>query len=149
MNLLLLFLMDPYHRSWNDFKWACKHTMGHMNSSILQMMVVYNHNYQPYLNGANLGKKQEFLADFQQLFPHHGHEWEEVVSNLGSIASAEHGVEFGGGAASTQQAAALYTTLVLQCKHFQDTAVHNYASCLHSVCHPWCPDCMANTYPQP
>ena len=128
MNLLLLFLTDPYHRSWNDFKWACKHAMGHMNSSILQMMVVYNHNYQPYLNGANLGKKKEFLADFQQLFPRHGHEWEEVVSNLGSIATAEHGVEFGGGAASVQQAAALYTTLVLQCRHFQDTDVHNHES---------------------
>ena len=133
MNLLLHFLVDPFHRSWNDFKWACKHALGHMNSSILQMMVVYNHNYQPYLNGANLGKKKEFLVDFQQLFPRHGHEWEEVLSNLGSIATAEHGVEFGGGAASTREAAALYETLVLQCKHFQDTA-----PCLHFMCQPWC-----------
>ena len=149
MNLLLNFTVDPYHRSWNDFKWACKHSEGHMNSSILQMMVVYNHNYQPYLNGANMGKKKEFLADFQQLFPQHGHEWEEVVSNIGSISTAEHAVEFGGGVASIQQAAALYQTLVLQCRHFQDTDVHNHASCLHPMCHPWCPGCMANTDPKP
>ena len=138
MNLMLHFLMDPFHRSWNDFKWACKHALGHMNSSIMQMMVVYNHNYQPYLNGANLGKKTEFLLDFQQLFPHHGHEWEEVLSNLGSIATAENGVEFGGGAASTQEAAALYKLLVLQCKSFQDTVVHTLSPCLHSMSQPWC-----------
>ena len=134
MNLLLNFMVDPYHRSWNDFKWACKHAMGNMNSSILQMMVVYNHNYQPYLNGANLAKKKEFLLDFGQLFPQHGHEWEELLSNLGSVTTADHGVEFGGGAGSVPEAAALYETLVKQCKHFQETVVDRYSrACIQCV----------------
>ena len=57
MNLLLDFIADPFHRSWNDWKQAIKHAIGHITSSIVQMTVVYNHNYQPYLNGANLVKK--------------------------------------------------------------------------------------------
>ena len=60
MNLLLDFVGDPFHRSWNDWKWACRHARGTMMSSQMQITVVYNHNYQPYLNGANLTKKQEF-----------------------------------------------------------------------------------------
>ena len=62
MNLLLDFTFDPYHRSWNDWKWAIKHALGNLASSVLQMTVVYNHNYQPYLNGSNLAKKRRVLT---------------------------------------------------------------------------------------
>ena len=61
MNLLMYFLGDPFHRSWNDWKLMVKRARGNVYSSVVQMTAVYNHNYQPYLSGANLAKKGEFL----------------------------------------------------------------------------------------
>ena len=61
MNLLMYFHGDPFHRSWNDWKLIVKRAQGNVYSSVVQMTAVYNHNYQPYLSGANLAKKGEFL----------------------------------------------------------------------------------------
>ena len=39
LNLMLDFLPsgDPYHGSWNNFKWACKHADGHLEATLLQL----------------------------------------------------------------------------------------------------------------
>ena len=112
MNLLLDFTFDPYHRSWNDWKWAIKHASGNLASSVLQMTVVYNHNYQPYLNGSNLAKKAEFLLEFQN-FCSQDPEWHDIASKLMLDGATAHGAH------SEKEANDLFKAFVLNCEHFK------------------------------
>ena len=49
MGLNVTFTADPFHRSWNDFKWACSRAKGHINHSMSQMTICYNANYGPWM----------------------------------------------------------------------------------------------------
>ena len=127
MNLLLDFIADPFHRSWNDWKQAIKHAIGHITSSIVQMTVVYNHNYQPYLNGANLVKKEEFLKEFQVFNAQHGADWQEVLSELATDGVTAHGAH------SEGEAQRLYEALVLQNQHFVKKGTYAKQSAWYSI----------------
>ena len=122
MNLLLDFVCDPYHRSWNDWKWAIKHGSGNLASSVLQMTVVYNHNYQPYLNGSNLVKKAEFLQEFHH-FCSLSSGWDEIVSTLQLDGATAHGAH------TEKEARDLFKAFILNCEHFKKkgTFVRNSA----------------------
>ena len=86
---------DPYHRSWNDFKWACKHAGNHFEATCLQMTVVFNCNYNPYMKGANMHKKRELLADLAKILPVPTDEFEQLLDSLaldqGSTPVTSHG----------------------------------------------------------
>ena len=60
---------DYSHDGWNDVQAACRLSYGGFNFTNIQMAVVYNSNYAPYLTGANLGSKRELLREFLQLNP--------------------------------------------------------------------------------
>ena len=97
LNLMLDFLMggDPYHRSWNDFKWACSKALGHLQATNLQMAVVYNCNYQPFLKAANMQKKREILREIIQLFDGTPEEFELLLDTIAldgrTATSTSHG----------------------------------------------------------
>ena len=64
MGLHIHFMGDPFHRSWNDFKWACSRATGHLNHSMIQMTICYNANYGPWMKAAFMLKKREALMEF-------------------------------------------------------------------------------------
>jgi hypothetical protein len=64
MGLNVTFTADPFHRSWNDFKWACSRAKGHINHSMIQMTICYNANYGPWMKAAFMTKKREALLEY-------------------------------------------------------------------------------------
>ena len=64
MGLHVHFAADPFHRSWNDFKWACSKATGHLNHSMIQMTICYNANYGPWMKAAFMLKKREALMEY-------------------------------------------------------------------------------------
>ena len=89
-----------------------KHALGNLASSVLQMTVVYNHNYQPYLNGSNLAKKGEFLQEFHN-FCSQNPEWDDIASRLTLDGATAHGAH------SDKEARDLFKAFVLNCEHFK------------------------------
>ena len=73
---------DCYHRSWNDWKYTCAHAPGHFEATCLQMAVVLNTNYNPYLQGANMFKKRELAADLRAIIGGPDAEWESLMSQM-------------------------------------------------------------------
>ena len=83
---------------------------------------VYNHNYQPYLNGANLAKKAEFLKEFQE-FCSQSPEWEQMLPVLHLDGATAHGAN------SEKESRELFNAFVLDCEQFKkkDTFVRSSA----------------------
>ena len=69
MNLMLDFENDFFHRSPNDFNWARDQAEGGHRLTAIQMIHVFNANFGPYLTGARMLQKQEFLAVIRQWKP--------------------------------------------------------------------------------
>ncbi len=84
--LLLCPVSDCYHRSWNDFRWACQHSKGGLNHTVLQLTFAYNANYGPYLKAANMATKRELLQEWRELEPDAPPEWEELLLSIASDA---------------------------------------------------------------
>ncbi len=77
------FREDFFHRSYNDFKWACRWTTpGHLAQTVLQMCFAFNCNYGPYLRAANMGKKQEALLRWRKHAPLPDQEWQCLVDEV-------------------------------------------------------------------
>ena len=64
MGLHVHFMGDPFHRSWNDFKWACSRATGHLSHAMIQMTICYNANYGPWMKAAFMLKKREALLEY-------------------------------------------------------------------------------------
>ncbi len=64
MGLHIHFMGDPFHRSWNDFKWACSRATGHLSHAMIQMTICYNANYGPWMKAAFMLKKREALLEY-------------------------------------------------------------------------------------
>ena len=69
MNLMLDFENDFFHRSPNDFNWARDQAEGGHRLTAIQMIHVFNANFGPYLTGARMLQKREFLAVIRQWKP--------------------------------------------------------------------------------
>ncbi len=97
MNLMLDFLPggEPFHRSWNDFQWACRKARGQFEATRIQMTFVYNFNYQPFQQAANLQKKQEIQKELQQIMPVADDAWEAMMDSITldqrAPAATDHG----------------------------------------------------------
>ena len=72
-------LDDPYHRSWNDFKWACRISRGHLNHTLIQLCQCYNVNYMPFLRAGNMSTKKELILDWEHDAPCPDEEWKQQV----------------------------------------------------------------------
>ncbi len=95
LNLLVDFVPDPFHRSWNDFKYALRHASGGLVASQIQLTVIYNTNYQPFLNAANMGKKRELAQEYRLLFPGADVEFEDLLEHIALDARQAHAAEAG------------------------------------------------------
>lgn len=60
-NVNVHFVVDEFHRSWNDFKQACRSAYGGFWHTVLQMVLVYNLPYGPWLSAAWMSERQEAL----------------------------------------------------------------------------------------
>ena len=77
---------EPYHRSWNDFKQALRRAPGRFEATMLQLSVVMNTNYNPWLKGSNMLKKREMLMELRALVPCPPAEWEELMDTFAADA---------------------------------------------------------------
>jgi hypothetical protein len=79
MGLLVHFQGDTFHRSWNDFRWACGRAKGHIKHSMIQMTICYNCNYGPWLRAAFMAKKKEALLEYISMSQ--GHEVPSLMAH--------------------------------------------------------------------
>ena len=73
---------EDYHRSWNDFQWATRHSRGRLDATRVEISYVYNSNYMPYLKAGNMQTKKESLADISQIQPVPDADWEANVDSF-------------------------------------------------------------------
>ena len=62
--LVLVALSDPFHRCWNDCKWALRHSYGSLWKTLLQYSLIFNLNYGPASTKKWFLKKQQLATDF-------------------------------------------------------------------------------------
>ena len=62
-NGLVLVTEDPFHRAYNDWKFAVRHACGGFEHAVLQMTVVYKLPYGPWLHAANLSARREAMEE--------------------------------------------------------------------------------------
>ena len=84
MGLMVSFVGDEFHRIWNDFLSAARSSTGSFMVSVVEMIVVYNLNYGPWLGAAFLHKKKEALLELVA-----SGAWKELSAEWCSAAAAE------------------------------------------------------------
>ena len=65
-NGCVLATEDPFHRAHNDWKFALRHAIGWFEHTVLQMTVVYNLPYGPWLHAANLSARREAMDELMK-----------------------------------------------------------------------------------
>ena len=86
MGLFLIFGPDLHHRLWNDFLHSLKHARGYFMLTVIQMTVVYNCNYGPWLSGSWMAQKKEMLQEFRTRFERATHGTHEVDKEWAELA---------------------------------------------------------------
>jgi len=71
---------DCFHRSWRDFVWAMESAEGGFHHTGAQLTHCFGVNY--HAMGMHMAKRRELQAEWRQLFPRYGQEFEELCAMI-------------------------------------------------------------------